>query len=104
MAYRVLFERCERVLFSRSSLITAVGSGILKQTAVFVRFPFLAERNEEKARRRERASEREGERRRKEIFLLSRQYAPNRCNCYFDWRIRPKIQPIMVRDKKEKFH
>jgi hypothetical protein len=38
---------------SRSPLITAVGSGIFKQTTAFVRFPFfLAERNEEKARER----------------------------------------------------
>jgi hypothetical protein len=57
--------------------------------------PFLAER------KRERASERE----REEYSLshLLRQYAAIRCNCYFDWRIRPKIQPIISIDKKEKF-
>jgi len=96
MVYRVLFERCERVLFSlsRSLLITAVGSGIFKQTTAFVRFPFFWQNATKRSRERE-----------KNFFFsrLLRQYAAIRCNCYFDWRTRPKIQPIIYIEQKEKF-
>jgi hypothetical protein len=76
------------LFFSRSPLITAVGSGIFKQTTAFVRFLLFG-----------RTQQRE------EFFFsrLLRQYAAIRCNCYFDWRIRPKIQPIIYIEKKEKF-
>ena len=85
---------------SRSLLIAAVGSGIFKPTTAFVRsfLSYLAERNEEKERARERAREREYF-----LSLLLRQYAAIQCNCFFDWRIRPSLQPIIGIVEKEKF-
>ncbi len=77
--------------FSRSSLITGSRVRYIEANDRFRSFPLLAERNREKERRRSFFS------------LLLRQYAAIRCNGFFDWRIRPKIQPIISIVKKEKF-
>ena len=83
---------------SRSLLIAAVGSGIFKPTTAFVRsfvsLPFGRTRKKEKERKKEYFLS---------LFPLLRQYAAIRCNCYFDWRIRPNLQPIIGIGKKEKF-
>ena len=57
--------------------------------------PFLPERNEEKEREEFSLS--------LSFSLSLRQYAAIRYNCYFDWRIRSPVQPIISLVKKEKF-